>query len=620
MAAGPFDGFSSCCCKCLVLQLYYVFILLCILDICCLNITNPSDELMNGDNWPELHQLEKLVMCSLDINKVDEYGNTTLFNAASRGNLKVVQVVLGHPKIQLNKPTIDGSTPLYIASQEGHEDIVSTLLATSDILVNKGNAEGISPLQVAAKKGHLSITVLILNHYKIDPNLPDYQDITPLIEATMEGNEPIVAKILLHPRTEANKPTWSGKTALIFACQKLEIGIIRLLLSCPQTDTTLLDENGKSARSYLEDNNDTQILQLFDSRTSLIRNGHSCCSDQLKRGMQIAARSGDQESTGAFLQCPDVNVNDGYESEMTPLYIAVRQEKTCVVKTLLEFTSIRVNQLINGENALLVAVEYGNLELVTVLLQHPEIDTNIIKRGTQGSSLYIASERGFNEIVRQLLQQSQIEVNDVYGSKRTTALSTAAAHQNMNVVKLLLLCPKVDVTMTDSSGKTAIQHAKNRTILVFAMREEFLHMEVHTCCVATNDKLIKAAEIGDHKAIRGLAKCPNSDINTADFKGRTPLYLASMLNNLKAVKEILSVHKLEPNKGRNLDGKTPFSISSEKSYSKVMELLLNHSTVNVNEGWRVDNWQSLKDVNSAPFNNSKHDSSFMGKIFIFIHI
>ena len=45
-----------------------------------------------------------------------------------------------------------------------------------------------------------------------------------------------------------------------------------------------------------------------------------------------------------------------------------------------------------------------------------------------------------------------------------------------------------------------------------------------------------ASNMDDHKAIRGLAKCPNTNINIADFKGRTPLYLASMMNNLKAVK------------------------------------------------------------------------------------
>ena len=113
--------------------------------------------------------------------------------------------------------------------------------------------------------------------------------------------------------------------------------------------------------------------------------------------------------------------------------------------------------------------------------------------------------------------------------------------------------------------------------------------------VDTNDKLLRTAEIGDHKAIRGLAECPNANINIADVKGRTPLYLASMVNNLKAVKELLTVTGIDPNKGRNLDGKTPLSVSSEKGHNEVIVHLLNNSLVNVNEGWVFDNWPSYFD-------------------------
>ena len=121
----------------------------------CTNITDPGIALVDAENWMDQKRMEKLVGCSNshDINKVDVEGNTTLYNAALRGNLKVAQVVLGHPNIQFNKQAIDGSTPLFVASKERNTEIVSLLLAASGILVNKGNAEGVSPLQVAAKNG-----------------------------------------------------------------------------------------------------------------------------------------------------------------------------------------------------------------------------------------------------------------------------------------------------------------------------------------------------------------------------------------------------------------------------------------------------------------------------------
>ena len=579
--------------------------------------------LMDNKTLHDKERLEKLVMCSSgqDINKVDAKGNTTLYNAALSDNVDVVEVFMSHSKIEINKPSSDGSTPLYIASQENNEKIVSLLLRRSEILVNKGNSDGVSPLHVAARKDHLNITVLLLAHNDIDPNQADYGDVTPLIEAAMAGHVNVATKILLHPKIEANKATWNGTTALFSACEQQKLNVVQLLLSCPQTDTTLLDEDGKSAFMYSAEKNYTGITLLFESHVSLIRSGHSCCSDQLKRGMQIAARNGDEERTAAFLQCPDSNVNDGYESNMTPLYLAARENNTAVAKTLLEFPGIDVNRVANGENALLVGAEFGNVELVTILLQHTDIDANIIKRGNQGSPLYLASERGFDDIVRQLLGQSQIKVNDVFGPKRITALMSAAESQSLNVVKHLLLCPKVDINMKDSYGKTAMQYATNETLSVFAMRKDFLQDEPHTCCVIANNKLLRAAEIGDHRAIRGLAKCPNANINIADFKGRTPLYLASMMNNLKAVKELLAVPKIDPNKGRTSDGITPFSIASEKGYFEVMQLLLNHRRVNVNEGWMFYNWPSLKEEEVDTWSNSKNDTarlSYEGKIFIFL--
>ena len=566
---------------------------------------------MNSENWLHPQRIDKLVACSdsLNINQIDVGGNTIVYKASAEGNLYLIQVLLRHPNIDLNKQAIDGSTPLYIASQKQHREIVTVLIKALGILVNKGNAEGISPLQVAAKNGHLSITRLLLSHNDIDPNQADYQDITPLIAAANEGHSLVITEILLHPRIEANKATWSGETALFFACKKQDLNVTRVLLKCPQTDINLLDENGKHAQTYAENN--SVIIDAFNSRISLIHSGHSCCSDEQKSGMQIAARHGDWKKIKTFLKCPAMNVNDGYESDLTPLYIAVREEKSIVVQMLLEFPTINVNQVVNGENALLVATELGSLEVVTMLLDHPEIDTNVVKRGDQGNPLYIASERGFDKIVKQLLVQSQIEVNDVFGSKRRTALITATATKNMKITEMLLLCPKVNINITDLLGKRAIDHAANWTLDMFVMRDEILSNKAynHTCCVDASNKLMRASNVDNYKAIRGLAKCPNININIADYKGRTPLYLASMMNNLKAVKELLTLAGIDTNKGRSLDAKTPFSVSSENGHGIVMQYLLNHTMVNVNVGWELDNWPSHIDEVVAPLRNSIFGSS-----------
>ena len=77
----------------------------------------------------------------------------------------------------------------------------------------------------------------------------------------------------MHPRIKANKATWIRETALFFACKRQHLEVTKLLLSCPQTDVNLLNANGKRAIAFAE--NRTDIIDAFNSQTSLIRSGHS---------------------------------------------------------------------------------------------------------------------------------------------------------------------------------------------------------------------------------------------------------------------------------------------------------------------------------------------------------
>ena len=121
------------------------------------------------------------------------------------------------------------------------------------------------------------------------------------------------------------------------------------------------------------------------------------------------------------------------------------------------------------------------------------------------------------------------------------------------------------------------------------MRDEFLK-ENHTCCIDATEVLLKIAKLGDYKGIRGLAKCPNADINKQDVKGRTGLYLASLMGHFHAVREYLVLPNIDVNKGTTLTGETAYSMASEKSNFDVMMILSQHKNADVNKGWLSDAW------------------------------
>ena len=518
---------------------------------------------------------------AIELNQVDEDGETILYSASQMGYKDLVRTLIGHKEIDVNKPAVVGKTALYISSERGHGKVVDELLRHQNIDVNKADSAGISPLQVAIKNGHHKIVQYLIKHKKMEPNQADYNDITALMDAARKGDLKIIREVLSHPQLDANKGTWEGMTALFFACELGKTEVVKLLLRCPQTNTVLLNEFGKTALQSATINFN-EIRDAFQDRPGLLRMGHTCCSQDVKKGLQIAAQGGDNKTVKNFLLCPGIIINEGYPSGLTPLYLAARANHIQVIDTLLRFPQIEVNADVNGENALLIATEYGFTNVVELLLSHQQIDINLTKRGNQGSALFLASKMGYVSIVKMLLFQPQIDVNLKYGGK--SALSVASEEGWMDVVILLLQCPKTNV---DGFDNTILDSSANPTVTEILPQHK-------SCCLNENEGLILAAKTDDYRAIRGLAQCPDADINY-DGTGKTPLYIASLMGHAKTVDAILKQQKTKPNKGRTTDGKSPFSIASEKGYSNIMALFLKNDNADVNKGWDYDRWPTLED-------------------------
>ena len=97
-----------------------------------------------------------------------------------------------------------------------------------------------------------------------------------------------------------------------------------------------------------------------------------------------------------------------------------------------------------------------------------------------------------------------------------------------------------------------------------------------TCCLGVGKGLLNASIHGEFRAIRGLLSCPDSDVNVVDERGRTPLYLASWLRHVEAVKTLLGDKGINVNIGTKFNGATPFSIASRKGYFEIVKIFIDH--------------------------------------------
>ena len=549
------------------------------------------------EGYPEI--VELLINNSrVDINKERNIdGATALMLASYNGHTNVVDILLDQYDIGIAKiTTLTGESALMLASYKGHEDIVRLLVAKNILNINDVSSNGESSLYKASQNGHIEVVRLLLDTKDIDINGATVERVTPLMASAKEGHEDIVKILLADPHLEADFADYDGKTALFYSIptyyhvdhKKLQ-NVVELLLRCPSIDANHLDENHKNALYYATISGFTNLTLSFENRFILMRDGHTCCSDQVNDGLQIAAEEGNLKMVQSFLRCSRVDLNIGYKYDITPLYLASNNNYPDLVEELLNDPRTNVNVEVNSATALYTAAKYGNTDVVRLLLSHNDIDVNKVNRQNKMSAFMASVEKGLIDIFRLLLSHAQTDVN-IIDAKDESALSIAAKKGSIILVKLLIRCSKVRVSN--------IQHLllKGDGYLGLNIQEVLMyHFELKdlpTCCLNADESLLKAAWIGDFRGIRGLLVCPNANINAVDMKGRTPLYLASWLNHRKVVEELLLVKdkEIDVNSGKLTDGNTPFSIASEKGHGEVLEKLIEHGEIRPGRGWNMDSW------------------------------
>ena len=277
------------------------------------------------------------------------------------------------------------------------------LLQRPEVRVNDVNKQDVTALMEAAKGRQKEIVRLLLKDKNIFVNKVNWETTwTALFYATEEkekvhcGFNNYAAKCSdcpFHQNGYSYEWRCYGECFWInnSTCLSNDLEVIELMLKCPKIDTDLLDDNFKTALTITNNNN---YKELFKTRARLIESGHTCCSEEMKRGLQIAAKADDEEYANALLKCTGMDVNNGYASGFTPLYIASRENNLKIVAVLLKDPDIDVNKIVGGESALLVSAEKGYIEIVKLLLSHGDIDTNINKRGNQGNALFLAATKG----------------------------------------------------------------------------------------------------------------------------------------------------------------------------------------------------------------------------------
>lgn len=194
---------------------------------------------------------------TVDVNVVDEYGNSALILAAREGHLEICKFLLSIEGIRINGQNPFADTALICAAYNGHENVVKLLLQRPDINVNIQNKLGSSALLSAAEGGFdafNNIVKLLLEVPGININARHKNGYT-IYELANNFRRPLIAQIVKQKLDELTNQAFG-------AIKENDLGILKSILAQIGVDT-IFDGTGQTLLDVAFEHKRTKMIEYL---------------------------------------------------------------------------------------------------------------------------------------------------------------------------------------------------------------------------------------------------------------------------------------------------------------------------------------------------------------------
>ncbi|CAI7609489.1 unnamed protein product [Penicillium viridicatum] len=177
--------------------------------------------------------IDLLLEFGADVNAANRHGNTPLHQAADRGHLAAVELLLKQQNTNLQARDSSGSTALHISIQQNHISIVELLLVNPNVDINCKDMHGNTPLWWSTRLERDDISLRLLAEDSVDLNAVGWKSglfTTPLFHAVARQNCSLVKIFVEKSDLDPNIPGYCGWSPLSHAVRDGNIAIVRLLL------------------------------------------------------------------------------------------------------------------------------------------------------------------------------------------------------------------------------------------------------------------------------------------------------------------------------------------------------------------------------------------------------
>lgn len=314
-----------------------------------------------------------------EVNAIDTFGRTALMHAASKEiamlfikhgadietNHQQARCALMHVLMQDKPSTFDARTEIahYLIHNGANLTAVDTQQRT--LLMTAVWRNNISVVRTLLEKVDVNATDLrgrnLLHHL-----CEDRDRASRMLSSPIDADK-LIADLVLASKVQINvQDAYEGKTPLHRATERNNVYLVQALLNRPQTEIDILDFRGKTSLHVAAANAHKELLELL-----------------LSKGADAKA-----ESDGGW----------------TPLHNAAAGKgkgRDIIVKILLSRGASPTARLRTGKLPLHLACEAGDVEVVKLLLEQPNV--NITARDYDGNTpLISAAKLGHTHIVKHL--------------------------------------------------------------------------------------------------------------------------------------------------------------------------------------------------------------------------
>lgn len=460
-------------------------------------------------------EARELFQATIDINSMDDEGNTALHAAAQVNDTELVTFLI-YKGANTELKNHQGDTPLHLALKNDGKESAKTLAAVDGTIFAR-DGQNKTALEIAMAKGQ------------------EYYDI---VITTKTGQmRDVNGRSLIHYLVD-----WENTSALDYAVQK-------------KIPLSVEDIEGKTPLSlaYSKNNSVESVkiaASLLIANAAPLRGYYSYFEDSVKT------------------RNPSLRFNDG----QTPLHFASIFGHTAIVQYLLERGAQTKAKDILGSTPLHEACRYGQTDIVQLLLQ-AEADPN--SQDSLGKSpllLVIDNSKRYSIYELLLMNKANPNAKDMYGD---TPLHIAT--MNGMDVQVLQLLQKygADVNGRNKQGITplalAIERQRKEHVEFFAKRGADIHAEDIQGTSPLSRVLSSTQNTTMLELLQILVNKDN--IASRDSYGNTALHLAVENNAaLEQVKYLLSLTSDVDT--RNKNGDSALYIAVQKNRRGIGEMLL----------------------------------------------